>query len=132
MATLTPFSGDYREHTEGVIYQANIRSYEQRDGDFGQFILWAIEGDEIADGTQLMTSAVLSKKSKLGGWLKALYPAYDFTTDFDLDTLVGLPVAVVFDHAQGPDGGWSEKGRVVAKGTSETKDYTPDASEAPF
>ena len=129
---LVPFSGDYREHEEGVIYQAHIRSYECRDGDFGNFLLWAIEGPEIADQTQLMTSAVLSKKSKLGGWIKSLYPTYDFADPFDLDTLIGLPVAVVFDHSQTTEGGWQEKGRIVAKGTGTAIDYPVDETTAPF
>ena len=132
MATLTPFSGDYREHTEGVIYQANIRGYETRDGDYGRFILWSIEGPEIADNTQLMTSAILSKKSKLGGWLKFIYPDYDYTSDLDLDTLIGMPISVVFDHEERSDGGWDEKGRVVAKGTGQIVNFPADENSEPF
>ena len=127
---LSPTSGDFRKHDPATVYQAHIRSYEVRDGDYGQFILWLIDGPDISDDTKLMTSAAISKRSKLGQWYKTLYPTYAFDTEVDLDTLIGVPISVMFDQVERDDGGWDEKGKIIAAGTLPAKDYPDD--EAPF
>jgi len=129
---LTPTTGDFRRHDAGTIYQAHIRAYEVRDGDYGQYILWLCEGPELADDTKLMTSAAISKRSKLGQWYKLLYPTYAFDTEVDLDTLIGVPVAVMFDQTERDDGGWDEKGKIVAQGTLPIRDYPVDETTAPL
>ena len=130
MATLKPFVGDYRQHDEGKIYQAYIKAYEFGTGDFGDYIRWDIVGKEIADDTAVLSSMSLSVKTKLGGWVKAIFPSYDFVSEFDLDTLIGMPVAVTFEHTEKPDGGFSETGNIVAKGDGEPRDFASET--APF
>ncbi len=129
---LKPFTGDYREHTAGQLYDAYIRSYEAKEGDHGTYILWRLSGDEIADDTALVSSAALSKKSKLGGWVQLIYPGYDFADTFDADTLIGKSIKVMFAHSEVEGGGWNEKGNIVAKGTQEDKDWGPGLDSAPF
>lgn len=126
---LKPSVGDFRHHQEGKIYQGWIRSYETGEGSFGPYLLWLLQGPEIEEDTRLLTSTNLSERSKLGKWIRKLYPDYAFSEELDLDLLIGMPVAVTFEHYQQDDGTWSEKGEIVAKGDLEPRDYS---DEAPF
>lgn len=126
---LQPSTGDFRRHKEGHLYQGWLRNYETRAGEYGDFLLWLLDGEDIEPDTRLMTSTSLSERSKLGKWVKKIFPDYDFESELDLDLLIGQPVAIMFEHIKQDDGSWNERGDVVAKGTLEPKDYS---DEAPF
>lgn len=127
---LTPVQGDgdWRKHLEGKIYQSHIRSYTTDTGDYGDYALFLLDGG-VEDDTRILASLTISKRSKLGKIIKMLYPDYDFESEFDLDVLIGLPVAVTFEHTQREDGSWSEKASIIAAGDKDPKDYD---DEAPF
>lgn len=119
---LTPqIADDWRRHEEGTLYNGHIVRLEEGDGDFGPFLRLEIAG-EVEDGTTLMASipqsGKLTKRSKLGKWVALLFRDFDFagTEDFDTDDLLGQPVVVSFEHDKTDDGGWKERGTIVARG----------------
>lgn len=126
---LAPNTGDYRKHQQGKVYQTHIRSYTHDEGDYGPYVLLNLDGG-VEDGTSILASATLSKRSKLGGIVAMLYPTYNFEDEFDLDLLIGQPVAVTFTHEQRDDGGWGERATIVAAGDKDPVDF-PD-TDAPF
>lgn len=127
---LTPTTPDYRQHDNTKVYKAHISGYELRDGDYGQYILWTLDGKKLEDDVAFVTSAALTPRAKLTKLYKTCYPTWDGETEIDLDTLIGISVKVMFDHEEQEDGGWKERAKIIGKGGADPKDYPDDT--APF
>lgn len=127
-------------HDAGEWYPGTINTIEEIDGEYGPGLKWILELDDdepYDDGTQPQTwafsSQTYSTRSKLYKWLSGFNLNIDVGDSFDIETIVGRRVDVMFERTEGfdRDGRPTEKEKVVNIRASKVA-AAPTDDQSPF
>ena len=120
-------------HPEDEWIDATIQDIEEDEGEYGPSLRWVfdVDGDEV----WAWCSQKLSKRSKLGGWLKGLGHDIEAGETVNLKEYIGNPVQIMFERYDGfYDGEPIEKEKIVkvrkGKGKAQTGSQAKAKMEA--
>lgn len=124
-------------HPEGW-YPMCVKSYEQKDGNYGPQIVWRLESkekDEAGDRITVThyTPCKITVKNGLGMFLNACGLEFEPGDDIDLDDLVGGVLECLIEDKETASGVYSKVAKVRARRVA-AKSKGPSSSdkEDPF